>query len=398
MREHIEHILAAFGALALALFISYFNTGTNAVTVSTVAPGATLIPVPETSTTFTPKFEPLLIIPTSTVELLTPQVRATTTHTVARTKKPAVVPKTPATKAQEKVVPFATSTPEVVIPPHAEPTPLQTLSLSVVNILCTSHSSTLRGISGSGVIIDSRGIILTVAHVAQAELLEETLGSGVMSCVIRTGNPAHTAYKAKVIYFPQTWLEKNSTTLISSHPIGSGENDFALLAITGTATTKLLPSSFSAVPLTSTTAQPGDEVSVGSYGAQYLTSTEVRNSLAPTLVTGTVVKQYSFDGSDADALSVLAGAAAQEGSSGGAVVNSSGYLIGLITASEQSGEQASRHLISITPSYLRRMYLEATGKSFDTSFDDNSPAALASSYTSTAMELGNYLAKAIGLK
>src|SRR6185436_12542444 len=72
---------------------------------------------------------------------------------------------------------------------------------ALVNILCMPQGGSLRPISGSGVIIDPRGVILTNAHVAQYVLLSESPQIN-LTCSIRTGSPASPRWKAVVLYIP----------------------------------------------------------------------------------------------------------------------------------------------------------------------------------------------------
>lgn len=400
-REHIEHILAALGALAFALFISYFNSGVHAVTIETIAkPHATLVSLGSSTPDFAPDLFPNLLIPTSTFEVApattttVSPAKPTATKPPARTPIPA--PKISVPEPKPPVPESATTAPATsTAPTNASPL-LATLAKSIVNIICLSNGS-LHSISGSGVIIDSRGIILTVAHVAQSLLLEEYLGADTVSCVIRTGSPARSTYTAKLIYISSPWVHANSTTLISSQPTGTGENDFAFLAITGTVNGAALPSSFPAVALSDSEVSTGNTVGIGSYGAQDLTVTQVRTSLYPTLVTSEVRDRYTFDTNTVDVLSIAGSAASQEGSSGGAIVNQDGRLVGLITTSETTGSESSRELRAITTTYIRRSFNGNTGKDLDSYLESESPAALADSYAETIQVLGQFLAKAIGV-
>src|SRR3989344_7620809 len=71
-----------------------------------------------------------------------------------------------------------------------------TVRKSIVNIFClTKTVGVIEPITGSGVIIDSHGIILTNAHVAQYLLLRDYLVKDFLNCVIRGGSPATPLYK-----------------------------------------------------------------------------------------------------------------------------------------------------------------------------------------------------------
>src|SRR3989344_2031063 len=103
---------------------------------------------------------------------------------------------------------------------------------AIVNILCTSRSGgSFEPLSGSGVIIDERGIILTTAHIAQFLLIQNSQGKSLLNCIARTGSPAISAYTLKVLYISPEWLKDNYKNITNQHPTGTGENDFALLEI-----------------------------------------------------------------------------------------------------------------------------------------------------------------------
>jgi S1-C subfamily serine protease len=402
MRQHIEHLLAALGALGFALFVSYFNTGT-AIPRAPLNQTGTLTPIATDTFAFATSSPPTFTLSTSTFEALLPTRHASATPPAAAptpVKKPAApAPKpVPARPTPPPALPPATSTPATSTPTAVETGELNVLSKSIVNIICIAHDGTLRSISGSGVIIDSRGIILTVSHVAQSTLLEEYRGTDKVSCTVRTGSPARNTYTARPIFVSESWLRTNSTTLISSKPTGTGENDYALLAITGSANGSPLPGAYPAVPLATGSARIGDPVFIGSYGAQDLTSAQVRTSLYPTLVTSTIVDRFTFTSTTVDVLAIGGSAASKEGSSGGAIVNAAGELIGLITTSKTTGDLSSREMRAITPSYIERSYEAATGKDFNTYFGNTSLVTLVNVYAPTVQTLGQFLAHAIGLE
>src|SRR3989344_7756180 len=117
---------------------------------------------------------------------LPPQQVATTTGTfpTAQAKpivKPAAKPATSATPA----APVTTPTPAPV-PTKSQEVINDETRAALVNILCTPQTG-INGISGSGVVIDSRGVILTNAHVGQYFLLRDYLTPGNITCTVRIG-------------------------------------------------------------------------------------------------------------------------------------------------------------------------------------------------------------------
>ncbi len=402
MRTHLEHLAAALGFLVFALFISYFGTGTRTFSPLARSSG-TLTPLPsETRPIAATTTVPTFTLATSTLETLFPTHLAVRSAAVppakavvpAKAKPVTSVPPPPSPKPATPVAPDPA--PEAPAAPSGS-SQKTIVARSIVNILCISHVPTLRSTSSSGEIIDSRGIVLTVAHVAQSLLLEEYLGSNVVSCTLRTGSPAKDTYLAKPIYVPEAWVHANATTLISSQPTGTGAYDYALLAITRSVSGKALPGSYAALPLSTSVAHVGDTVFIGSYGAQSLTSAQIRSALSAILVSSTIQARYTLGTNTQDVLGIPGSEASQQGSSGGVVVNDANELIGLITTSQVVGDLNTREMRVITPSYLRRSFKADTGKDLETYYTTTSIPILVEVYADTARELGAYIAQAISL-
>ncbi len=313
---------------------------------------------------------------------------------VSTTTLPAAVP-----VAEEAATTTATTSPAA---PAAIPDTRAQLTAAggrllnaVVNIICIPRGNgTLRAISGSGVIIDPRGLIITAAHVGQYFLLRDDPTPGNVSCVIRKGSPASDAYTADPVYISPAWIEHNPTTLSESEPKGTGEDDFAILAITGSATDAPLPASFPYLPLSAATPKVGEQTAIGSYAAQYLGTKQIENQLYPTLVFEPITDRFTFTSTSVDVVSISGTPAAQEGSSGGGVVDAAGNLIGLITTSSTSGGVASRTLHAITPLHIRTSFAADMGIGLDTYLASTDIPALVAQFKAEANDLGKFLAAA----
>lgn len=318
---------------------------------------------------------------------------------------PAMPPARPTPQAPIKVpaAPTTMPAPVVVAPlPAPEPSPetpestaLAKARAASVNILCTASGSVVHGMSGSGIIIDPRGIIMTVAHVGQYYLLSDYPSLGTISCTVRTGSPAHAAYTARPIYISERWIARNPSTLVTQAPKGSGEDDFAFLAITGSATGTPLPSSFSYAPLAKVDPKKGETVVMAAYPAQTLTTAQIQSALPLTSATSTVRDRYTFNTTSIDVVSLAGNTAAQTGSSGGGVLNLTGQVLGLITTSSTEGPYASRTLHAITPGHIRRSFNAETGDSLDSFLSKNSIADLLSSFLPFASALRSDLVRGI---
>ena len=329
------------------------------------------------------------LIPALTEKALTLESQpATNTQTLQQSVESQTSPTTDSTSASTQTmpvkagaitnpVPAPATTPEAATS-FSFDSAASTLRGALVNIICYAPAgSGLHSSSGSGVIIDPRGIILTNAHVAAPFLLTN---KGV-SCVIRTGSPAQDSYTAKLMFISPTWVSDNAALFGTENPSGTGEYDYALLAIIGSATSAQNSSSFPAVPLSQQAPSVGNGVAIASYAAQFLDSSQIQSGLFPTVVFGSVKDVFTFGTSSVDVVALGGSAAAQEGSSGGGVVNESSNLIGIITTSTVTGDTSTRNVNAITATYIRRVYQNETGSTFSSLVSQN-PTMAAAAFSS----------------
>ncbi len=254
----------------------------------------------------------------------------------------------------------ATSTPSIV----------DMLAEATVNIYCTLKSGrTTYGISGSGVVISSRGIILTNAHVAQYLLLAREEGRVTGKCTVRTGSPAKSAYSVSILYIPLAWLEDNVSKMAEKNPKGTGENDFALLYIPDSddRPPTSLPALRAGALATSTEDFP---VMVAGYPTEKLDFKKIRNMLVPVFATSSVTNLQSFDQyRRADLLTVAPSAAGAHGISGGPIVGDDHLVLGIVAV--KSSDKKDRTIRGITTSYIDRMLRMQTGFSLEAMLASN---------------------------
>jgi len=105
----------------------------------------------------------------------------------------------------------------------------------VVNIVCSQNQGNLINVStGSGVLIDPKGVVITNAHVGQFVLLEDQSESkNSMKCAVYRENIPTFGYTADILHISPDWIEQNFNLINSENPRGTGEFDYALLYITG---------------------------------------------------------------------------------------------------------------------------------------------------------------------
>jgi S1-C subfamily serine protease len=315
----------------------------------------------------------------------------------AKEEEVAEPPATPATstppRATQKPTQETTSSPVTPTPPKPpQQTPAPSYNLAAVNvatraaavnILCLPGEGRTYGTSGSGIIVDPRGIILTNAHVAYNLLLKDLPQKDSLLCTIKTGSPAVSKYKAKLIFLPLSWATANVDALLAAKPSGTGEADYALLAITESIDGSPLPQTFPFVPFPDTyDLAPGNNVVVAGYPAGFLGSETIATALPLTSAYAVVRDIFTFEKTTVDVLSLGGSPVAQQGVSGSAVVDSDGNLAAIAVTSSQETETKERELRAITIGHTKRHFSLETGTSLS-SFLSSSPQSLVSSFEAT---------------
>ncbi|MEO8637837.1 MAG: serine protease [Candidatus Taylorbacteria bacterium] len=235
---------------------------------------------------------------------------------------------------------------------------------ALVNIICIPKSPPFFAISGTGVIVDPRGVVLTNAHIGQYFLLKDFTRENFIDCVIRTGNPAQARYKATLFYIPETWVSKNYATITELDPVGTGENDFALLLIDQSIDPRLaLPASFPYLPMNFNEVETrGIDVLATGYPAGVLGGVSLNRDLFSVSAVTKINAIQSFDGRQRDFLLLSASTVGERGSSGGSVVDKNGNLIGL-NVTVRGGVGLLGELGSLSMTHINRSIFSDTGLS-----------------------------------
>lgn len=249
---------------------------------------------------------------------------------------------------------------------------------SLINVFCTS---TTGGdfdpvTSATGIIVSQDGLVLTNAHVAQYLLLENYKTPGFLKCVGRTGSPAVPAYTLALSYIPRIWMEENAEKIIQENPSSTGENDYALLKITGTVSGAPVPP----LPYLSTERTDvyitGTPVVLAAYPAGFLEGVTLQSNLWLTSSASDMGTLYYFNTQGTvDVFGVNGNILSQKGASGGAVLSLlSGKLTGLITTATAEATTGERELMALTLPYVRGAFEKNSGISWDKAVE--SPASI----------------------
>ncbi len=246
------------------------------------------------------------------------------------------------------------------------------VSDALVNIFCTyREGDRIRATTGSGVFIDSRGVILTNAHVAQFLLLTESRTDA--TCTIRQGDPAVEKYTADLLYISPAWVLENAKLVDDAAPTGTGERDYALLYVTG-AIESDRPDEFPALAFNTTLLKHdvvGNKVLAAGYPAEIFKTEGPRAHLVPKVATTTVTELFTFGSKEADLMAISDSAVGEQGVSGGPVLHTNGTIMGLIVTRGNAEKNGTRSLRALTIPYINQTILEETGFDLRTTLEGN---------------------------
>lgn len=240
----------------------------------------------------------------------------------------------------------------------------ETLRNAMVNIFCIADRDSIVGsVSGSGIIIDPRGTILTNAHVAQRLLLADYPREDSATCVARTGSPAVDTYTVELAYISPKWVFAHRDAITQQKARGTGEDDFALLTVTGSATE--LPLS---LPLPFITIAPREVIESEYVIAAGYPATgsdeDVRDNL--NLISAFIPIQniYTFERNTADLIALGGTQISEQGVSGGGVANTDGDLLGILVTSSLEQNVDDRSVNAITLGHIIRSFRAQHNRSF----------------------------------
>lgn len=234
---------------------------------------------------------------------------------------------------------------------------------AIVNIICLPQKGSGRaGVTGTGIIIDPRGVVLTNAHVAQYIALKDYPTKDSLVCSLRTGSPARPAFNAEILYFPKAWAQEHSSEYDTEFATGTGEHDWALLHITETSPAHTPGKLPIIIPDTRVhAALPNDDLLVTGYPAGFLSSQTIAHDLWMVSTIATLKQLLTFAQYTPDVFSVGGTIVAQGGISGGPAINSWGRLVGIAVTASDGATTDERDLRFVSLSYIDADVQRETG-------------------------------------
>lgn len=235
------------------------------------------------------------------------------------------------------------------------------IKASVGNLFCTIiKNNRIEKRTGSVVAISNNGVLLTNAHVAEHLMLSQT-SDNTQTCRIRTGSPAVEAYTAKVVYLPSEWIYANKGNLKYQSVQGTGENDFALIVLEDKIRSSA--SNLSFLKPKSNTFSKGDNIILSGYPA--FNGNILDKALYNVTSHSSVSNVWGIGKSDSDLVDTKETILAVEGSSGGAVADRDGNLVGIIVATTVDQNTRKPSIRFISYNYIEKEIKSKTGKSIE---------------------------------
>lgn len=323
--------------------------------------------LPNTSTTSTPTSIEIISTTTATAIATTTKIASDKPATTTITTKPKTSITSPVKATPITITPpVPTPSPMAVTPPvSAPPADFESINTfarsALVNILCTAGGNELSPVSGSGIVVNSSGLILTNAHVAEFFLLKDYRQPNYIKCIVRTGSPAYPRYNAELVYISPAWVKDNKGLLKENNPTGTGVNDYAFIRITSAINGNPVGSLPYLEPSTAEVSELNEPVLLASYPAGFLGGVSILENLSVVSAVTTIKEFLTFDDTSVDVISVPGTVVSQKGSSGGGVVDDNKKLIGIISTSSDGSSTSDRDLRAITTAYINRDLQDTTG-------------------------------------
>ena len=222
----------------------------------------------------------------------------------------------------------------------------------LVNIICTEKKGNyVTANTGSGVIISSKGVVLTNSHVAQYFLLTKDLGD--YKCALYQENIPTYGYVAELLYISPDWIKANPDVIVTKNPRGTGENDYALLYITKNTNPALSkPKTFNFAKANTTyTAKIGDRVNVAGFPGSPNGLADLTHTVGLKKDSTKIQDIFTFGNNNVDVLSTDVTPVAARGASGGGLFKDSNLIALIVTT---NGSAGNAYINAITTNYINR--------------------------------------------
>ncbi len=223
---------------------------------------------------------------------------------------------------------------------------------SLVNIFCSQTIGKMKKtITGSGVLINLDGTVLTNSHVAQFPLIADSNKSVV--CIARIGSPAQTVLSVKTVFVSPEWVKTNAKYVNSGGGPETGQSDYALLNISYPDGRKL---NMYPTPLAESYPLMGTTITAASYPADIFATKGVNTALYIKKELLQVDNLFTFKGVESnhpDIIETSDSTIGQVGASGGALINEKGSLVALITTVTDGTTAAKKKIRGVSIGHIQ---------------------------------------------
>ncbi|RJQ37599.1 hypothetical protein C4552_00345 [Candidatus Parcubacteria bacterium] len=215
-------------------------------------------------------------------------------------------------------------------------------STAVVQIFCQGGGKVF---AATGVIVNARGLVLTNAHVVQF-----VRDIGPSDCQARHGNPASAFAGVDTVFMPDTGPKIPDTDV--------PQRDFGFLIL------KDVREPFAVAPIATEAAAAGASLYTLGYPSEFLQGLAAFNNanLVFSILAVHGLANVDDDEQAPDVYVFQGGIALQQGSSGTALLDQRGSVVGIIFATTQAGTTGEREGVGLITSYMDRVLRTETGQ------------------------------------
>jgi len=213
---------------------------------------------------------------------------------------------------------------------------------AIIQIFCVTPG---KFFAGSGVIVNEQGLVLTNAHIA--EIVRD---ADAKNCQARHGNPADPFAKLEIVFIADTTAKVGDTDV--------PQMDFAFMKL-------VEPTEpFRAATVATVDAAEGTVLFTLGYPSEFLQALTASNNANLVFSSLVVAGLANIDGDarTAEAYLFRGGLALQQGSSGTAIFNPAGVVVGLMFATTKGATTADREGVALMTSYIDRVLRQSVGQ------------------------------------
>ena len=165
-----------------------------------------------------------------------------------------------------------------------------------------------------------------------------------------------------MFYIPSTWVKNNSGILSKMNPTGNGEKDYAIVKTTDSISADAPNPPLPYLEESQNDPAQSENIYLAGYPAGFSDGNLLDSSLYEITQKVSVVNTYALGGKNSGEIFTSPTLLAERGSSGGAVVDNNGKLLGIMFATGLDPYSGRKNIQAISIPYIQNDLQNETGK------------------------------------